>query len=231
MKKIILILIAIMMIFVACNKTNENVASKNENESLNVTSEKNPDKEKTIDAYPAMVKVRGVIYVDTGFQNAMVSCGTPDGQIKTTVDGTEKPKEDDESNFGKGYSYQTWDEQYVNVQIDNKWILFKNINIEDESDKIPEWVAHFTAKVIKTEEDSLLVEATDIDDRFYFKKLMTRPISLSIENLDNGKDGKVSTEDLEEKSVEVYFGGEVKNTEIENLAPIELEKIYRISVK
>lgn len=116
-----------------------------------------------------MVKVRGVIYVDTGYQNAMVTCGTPDGQIKTTVDGTEKPKEDDESNFGKGYSYQTWDEQYVNVQIDNKWILFKNINIDDESDKIPEWVAHFTAKVIKTEEDSLLVEATDIDDRFYFK--------------------------------------------------------------
>lgn len=40
MKKNILILIAIMMIFVACNKTNENVASKNKNESLNVTSEK-----------------------------------------------------------------------------------------------------------------------------------------------------------------------------------------------
>lgn len=231
MKKNILILIAIMMIFVACNKTNENVASKNKNESLNVTSEKNPDKEKAIDAYPAMVKVRGVIYVDTGYQNAMVTCGTPDGQIKTTVDGTEKPKEDDESNFGKGYSYQTWDDQYVNVQIDNKWILFKNINIEDESDKIPEWVAHFTAKVIKTEEDSLLVEATDIDDRFYFKKLMTKPISLSIENLDNGKDGKVGTEDLEGKSVEVYFGGEIKNTEIENSAPIELEKIYRIIVK
>lgn len=231
MKKNILILIAVMMIFVACNKTNENVASKNENESLNVTSEKNPDKEKAIYAYPAMVKVRGVIYVDTGYQNAMVTCGTPDGQIKTTVDGTEKPKEDDESNFGKGYSYQTWDEQYVNVQIDNKWILFKNINIEDESNKIPEWVAHFTAKVIKTEEDSLLVEATDIDDRFYFKKLITKPISLSIENLDNEKDGNVNTDDLEGKSVEVYFGGEIKNTEIENSAPIELEKIYRISVK
>lgn len=231
MKKFFLISIAIMMIFVACNKTNENVASKNKNESLNVTSEKNPDKDKTIDNYPAMVKVRGVIYVDTGFENAMVSCGTPDGQIKTTVDGTEKPKEDDQSNFGIGYNYQTWDEQYVNVQIDNKWILFKNINIEEESDEIPEWVAHFTAKVIKTEEDLLLVEATDIDDRFYFKKLMTKPISLSIENLDNGKDGKVSTDDLEGKSVEVYFGGEVKNTEIENSAPIELEKIYRISVK
>ena len=36
---------------------------------------------------------------------------------------------------------------------------------------------------------------------------------------------------LEGKSVEVYFGGEIKNTQPESSLPISLEEVYRISVK
>ena len=213
MKKYFLILMAcLMFLLVSCNNkaSSENKAESN---------------------YPPMVKVKGRIYVDTGYENAMVTCGTADGQIKTTVDGRKMPDKDDESNFGKGYGYQIWEEGYINVQIDNRWILFRDLDLKDESRDIPEWVAHFTGRVIKAESDSLMVEATDIDHRFYFKEIMTKPISLSIENLDNSKDGKVTTEGLEGKTVEVYFGGEIKNIEPENSAPIFLEKIYRIIVK
>lgn len=213
MKKYFLILMAgLIFVFAACNKTG-------------------PDENKFESTYPPMVKVKGKIYVDTGYENAMVTCGTADGQIKTTVDGKKMPSKEDESNFGKGYGYQIWEDGYINVQIDNRWILFRDLDQKVESREIPEWVAHFTGKVIKTEEDSLMVETTQIDDRFYFKRIMTKPISLSIENLNYSKDGKVTTEGLQGKTVEVYFGGKIKNTEPENSAPIFLENIYRIIVK
>lgn len=212
MKKSILILMAaIMVVFTACSKSDT----------------KTSEVDKT---YTPMVKVDGVIYGDTGYENAMVTCGTADGEIKTTVDGKSMPEKDDESNFGTGYGYQVWEKGYINVEIEGRWILFRDVELKDDG-QIPKWVAHFTAKVINTEEDSIMVEATEIEDGFYFKDLLTKPILLSIDNLKNEKDGKTTTEGLEGKTVEVYFGGEIKNTEPESSVPINLEKIYRIEVK
>ena len=212
MKKSILILMAaIMVVFTACSKSDT----------------KTSEIDKT---YPPMVKVDGTTYTDTGYENAMVTCGTADGEIKTSVDGKRMPENNDESNFGTGYGYQVWEKGYINVEIEGRWILFRDVELKDDG-QIPKWVAHFTAKVINTEEDSIMVEATEIEDGFYFKDLLTKPISLSIENLKNEKDGKTTTEGLEGKTVEVYFGGEIKNTEPESSVPINLEKIYRIEVK
>lgn len=212
MKKSILILMAvIMVVFTACSKSDT----------------KTSEVDKT---YPPMVKVDGTTYTDTGYENAMVTCGTADGEIKTSVDGKSMPENNDESNFGTGYGYQVWENGYINVEIEGRWILFRDVELKEDG-QIPEWVAHFTAKVINTEEDSIMVEATEIEDGFYFKDLLTKPILLSIENLKNEKDGKTTTEGLEGKTVEVYFGGEIKNTEPESSVPINLEKIYRIEVK
>ena len=212
MKKSILILMAaIMIVFTACSKSDT----------------KTSEVDKT---YPPMVKVDGTNYTDTGYENAMVTCGTADGEIKTSVDGKSMPEKDDESNFGTGYGYQVCEKGYINVEIEGRWILFRDVELKEDG-QIPEWVAHFTAKVINTEEDSIMVEATEIEDGFYFKDLLTKPISLPIDNLKNEKDGKTTTEDLEGKTVGVYFGGEIKNTEPESSVPINLEKIYRIEVK
>lgn len=208
MKKYVLILAAIMFLTVGCSKGSR--------------SEKEVEEE----AYPKAVKVSGTIYEDTGFENAMVTCGTMDGEIKTTVSEKEMPVNDDESNFGTGYGYQVWEEGYINVQIDNKQILFKDIELKDD-DSIPKYVAHFTAKVTQADEDAIMVEATHVDEEFYFKKVLTKPISLPIDALDNSAD----TKDIAGKTVEVYFGGEIKNTEPESSIPIHLETIYRIDVK
>lgn len=238
-----ILLLAMICLFTACNKSgekvnnenkNESESIENKNESENIESENTPEKageEAGNSAYPPMVKVDGITYVDTSYENAMATCGTSDGKIKTSVDGTKMPTNDDESNFGKGYGYQVWEDGYINVEIDNRWVLFRDIKLEDKNDQIPEWVAHFTGKVINTEEDSLLVEKIEMDDRFIFKDSLTKPILLSIQNLDNEKDGVISTDGLEGKTVEVYFGGEIKNTDPLLSSPISLEKIYRISVK
>lgn len=208
MRKFILILAAIMLLTVGCNKGS--------------TSEKEVEEE----AYPKAVKVSGTIYEDTGYENAMVTCGTMDGEIKTTVSEKEMPVNDDESNFGTGYGYQVWEEGYINIQIDNKWILFKDIELKDD-DSIPKYVAHFTAKVTQADEDAIMVEATHVDEEFYFKELLTKPISLPLDAFGDSADIK----DLAGKTVEVYFGGEIKNTEPESSIPIHLETIYRIDVK
>lgn len=233
MKKIILIVMAtILALSVACSQADTNGAVNGKKQgTVPVGAENKPgvdgDEKKAERNYPPMVKVAGVVYKDTSYENAMVTCGTADGEIKTTVDGTKKPANDDESNFGKGYGYQIWDEGYLNVRVNDRWVLFKALDLEDYG-QIPKWVAHFTARVIEADEDSLMVKATAIEDAFYFKDQMTKPVLLPIENLDHGKDGFVTTKGLEGKTVEVYFGGEIKNTEPESSAPIVLETVYKI---
>ena len=233
MKKIILIVVAaILALSVACSQADTNGAVNGKKQgTVPVGAENKPgadgDEKKAERNYPPMVKVAGVVYKDTGYENAMVTCGTADGEIKTTVDGTKKPSNDDESNFGKGCGYQIWDEGYLNVRVNNRWILFKALDRKDHG-QIPKWVAHFTARVIEADEDSLMVKATAIEDAFYFKDQMTKPVLLPIENLDHGKDGIVITKGLEGKTVEVYFGGEIKNTEPESSVPIVLETVYKI---
>lgn len=240
MKKYLLIFLAGLMVFsLACKKANINEkanepTSTEKNESAISTEEKtDKDNDKDIleSVLPPMVKVKGIIYKNTGYQNAMVTCGTADGEIKTTVEATKEPERDDESNFGKGYEYQSWEDGYINVKIDNKWMLFKDLGLKDKEDEIPKWVGHFTAEVISTEEDSLMVQATEIDDEFFFKKVLTKPIALPIDNLRHEKDGVLTTEGLEGKTVEVYFGGEIEHTEPESSLPISIGDVYRIEIK
>lgn len=219
MKKNILLLAAIILLTVGCGKQNPNENVKAENNSAKANEEK-------VEAYPKAVKVSGIVYEDTGYENSMVTCGTADGEIKTAVSEKEMPVNDDESNFGTGYGYQVWEEGYINVEIDNKWILFKDIELKDD-DSIPKYVAHFTAKITQADEDAIMVEATHVDEEFYFKELLTKPISLPLDAFGDSADIK----DLAGKTVEIYFGGEIKNTEPESSVPIHLEKIYRIDVK
>lgn len=226
-KNIFFLLVIMMMILSACGGPASPGSQSSERQSEAAES---GAKEAQGDARP-MVKVDGVVYADTGYKNAMVTCGTPDGEIKSTVDGSKTPANDDESNFGKGYAYQIWEKGYLNVQTDNGWTLFRDIDLKEENSQIPKWVAHFTAKVIRVEDDSLMVEATEIDDDFSFKDLLTKPISLPMDHLENGGGGESAGQALEGKSVEVYFGGEIKNTQPESSVPISLEEVYRISVK
>lgn len=226
-KNIFFLLVIMMVILSACGGPASPGSQSSERQSEPAES---GTVEAEADARP-MVKVDGVVYADTGYKNAMVTCGTPDGEIKTTVEDNKKPVNDDESNFGKGYNYQIWGKGYINVQTDNGWTLFRDIDLKEENSQIPKWVAHFTAKVIRVEDDSLMVEATEIDDDFSFNDLLTKPISLPMDHLENGGGGESAGQALEGKSVEVYFGGEIKNTQPESSLPISLEEVYRISVK
>lgn len=72
-----------------------------------------------------MVRVNGALYLDTGEESDIgARCGVMDGEITSTVDGTEIPTQDDQSNFGAGFGYQYVDENSIDLFINDKWIRF-----------------------------------------------------------------------------------------------------------
>lgn len=73
-----------------------------------------------------MIMLDETYYYNTGKESeAYGRCGVLDGEIKSTVDSTEIPIENEQSNFGTGYGYQFGANGTIEVYIDNKWIVFE----------------------------------------------------------------------------------------------------------
>ena len=71
-----------------------------------------------------MVKIDGVLYLDTGFRRSETWSHT-DGQITSQVAGSQTPTENDQSNFGTGYAYRFGDvDGTVYVLVDTQWLVF-----------------------------------------------------------------------------------------------------------
>ena len=70
------------------------------------------------------VMIEGKLYYDTGKESPQYHCGLLHGSITSTVDGTEMPTEDNQSNFGTDYGYCYITDDAVDLKIDEKWILF-----------------------------------------------------------------------------------------------------------
>ena len=76
--------------------------------------------------YPEMVMIDDEMYLTT----CMESTFNPrlagyDGKIISTVSGSERPTENDQSNFGTGYGYQFGEmEGTVEIEINGKWLIF-----------------------------------------------------------------------------------------------------------
>lgn len=96
------------------------------------------------DKIPA-VMVKGELYYSTGKESeADVRCGTMDGQIASSVDGSEFPTQDNQSNFGTGYGYQYGAENTIEVYMpeggsedENKWIIFEKSHPSSQSEINP----------------------------------------------------------------------------------------------
>lgn len=73
-----------------------------------------------------MVMVNDKLYYDTGKESSVEGrCGNMDGQITSTVDGTETPTENNQSNFGTGFGYQYGSEENtIEIFMNEKWIVF-----------------------------------------------------------------------------------------------------------
>ena len=70
--------------------------------------------------------VNDKLYYDTGRESTISArCGNMDGEITSTVDETEIPTEDNQSNFGSGFGYQYGPDDTIEIYINEKWLVFK----------------------------------------------------------------------------------------------------------
>ena len=94
------------------------------NDPAPIPEEDEPDSPPVSEVLPEMVQINGVLYQTTGQESAITGrCGNMDGEITAAVDNTQRPTEDNTSNFGTGYGYQFCGD-HVELQIDGKWIVF-----------------------------------------------------------------------------------------------------------
>ncbi|MDE7248140.1 MAG: hypothetical protein K2N43_09670 [Lachnospiraceae bacterium] len=72
------------------------------------------------------VMIKGKLYYDTEKESPQhYHCGLVHGAITSTVDGSEMPTEDDQSNFGTDYGYcYIMGGDAVELNMNEKWILF-----------------------------------------------------------------------------------------------------------
>lgn len=81
-----------------------------------------------------MVMVNGELYLDTGMESSVDGrCGVMDGEITSSVEGTQKPTKDGESNFGTGYGYQYgYEEGTIEIYMNEKWRVFATEEVRQE---------------------------------------------------------------------------------------------------
>lgn len=118
-----------------------------------------------------MLMVSGKLYFSTGNESSVTShSGAMDGEISSSVPGTETPTENDQSNFGSGYGYRYGVNDCIEVFMDEKWMVFEyrgdgsgdKIEFEGQcydpaslSEDTVEWIAWYNSL---TEDEQLAVD-------------------------------------------------------------------------
>lgn len=101
--------------------------------SIRVVTQFNSGAEEKWDLIP-MLRVNGVLYLDTGHNNPSVADDAAfDGEITSAVDGSERPTADDQSNFGSGYGYRFGErEGTVELYMNGKWRIYATEEVRQE---------------------------------------------------------------------------------------------------
>lgn len=160
------------------------------------------------------VMVNGKVYQDTGYISSAGGCGNMDGEITSTVDGSEMPSKDDQSNFGKGYGYQYGGEDTILVQINSQMEIFRDIDSDDDS--IPMQVACFIGKVKEIRDESLLITFVKMPDDSLCLPLNDGDYLVSRENADSD----INAGD----TVKAWYSGTVEETDPSQLDAYRIEK-------
>lgn len=94
---------------------------------MNTEQDKETDNKENLGDLPPMVMIDNKLYMDTGKVAKQKKCGTWDGEITSEVPQDEKPTKNDQSNFGVGFGYQYGGEEGLDVYINGKWYVFREV--------------------------------------------------------------------------------------------------------
>ena len=179
----------------------------------NVAEDKT-DSEQAAAVVPS-VMIHGVLYQDTGYISSAVGCGNMDGEITSTVDSSELPTKDDQSNFGTGYQYQISSEGQMIVAVDANRKIFRDPDHEFSSD-MPEEVLNFRAEVVEDRgKGNYLVSVIDVPDLFRFP---SEGVYVIVTN-----EGNLKEEIAVGDTVRVWF-----DSLIQEIYPPILPNVYRV---
>ena len=125
MKKIfsifMLVILGILLI-VGCTETVPAPGSGDRSKPLIDTS----SEEVPLDDLRPMLMVDGNLYLDTGKESSIrARCGVMDGEVTSTVDASEVPTKNNQSNFGVDFGYQFVSNNCIDVYMNEKWIRFE----------------------------------------------------------------------------------------------------------
>ena len=81
-----------------------------------------------------MIRVDGTLYLDTGLNSDIEGrCGVMDGEITSQVSGSERPTEDNQSNFGTGFGYQYGSiAGTIDLYMEGKWRIFATEQVRQQ---------------------------------------------------------------------------------------------------
>ena len=102
MKKALFLLLSLTLLFSACGKQEAT----------------------ELYALIPMVNIDGELYLDTGFSADHPNTLEYDGHITTQVDGSCRPTQHEQSNFGTGYDYIFVDEGVIILHLEGGWYFF-----------------------------------------------------------------------------------------------------------
>lgn len=130
-----------------------------------------------------MILVDGKYYYDTGRTSSRTDRSNEmNGEITSTVDGSEKPMENNQSNFGSGYPYQLGEDDTIEVYMNGKWEIFEYrsgdgslIRYQDKwysqgdlSEETIDWL-HWYNSLPEEEQRSVSAVPSDLYDLIYPK--------------------------------------------------------------
>ena len=85
-----------------------------------------------------MVMVDDNLYLDTGYESVVEDkAHVIDGEITLEVDGSEKPFNNDQSNFGTGYEYKYGEiNETIEIFINGKWWIFATEQVKEDVENL-----------------------------------------------------------------------------------------------
>ena len=154
--------------------------------------------------YAQLVRIKGNLYKNTGIEVNELRCGVMDGIITETVENTQIPTKDNQSNFGINYEYQLFVENSYDIVINDRWIRFALVY---ENGQYPNDSAVVEGVIKKVYEDSIIVDVESVG--------LT---SMSTRNI-------LNTDFRVEDKVEIHYNGMVMES-----YPAQFGNVYDIKV-
>lgn len=139
------------------------------------------------------VMVNGVLYLDTGYVSGVGGrCGTLDGNITSVIDKMDIPDEDGEANFEAEGWQVGFEENTIDIPIDNDWYIFGASGTEKGKEGyLPESVLQFMATIEEVNDDEnekYIIVRADFEIQEMFREMIKQGARyrLNLENYEPG---------------------------------------------